>query len=168
MSTGRTLDAAALGERPVGRLLWHACTQTTIAVGVYGIYALTNAWFVARGVGTTAMAAVNLVAPLLLALGAVSTAHGRYAQGARIAISFSTLRTCRPRLCQVRNPATRVASALRGDEQKVARAVGVEPGGGGEHRAPGGGGEHRAPGVGGHQRGHTVGDLLVQGGGLVV
>ena len=54
MST-RTLDAAALGERPVGRLLWHACTQTTIAVGVYGIYALTNAWFVARGVGTTAM-----------------------------------------------------------------------------------------------------------------
>ncbi|NUU15759.1 MATE family efflux transporter [Cellulomonas humilata] len=75
MST-RTLDAAALGERPVGRLLWHACTQTTIAVGVYGIYALTNAWFVARGVGTTAMAAVNLVAPLLLALGAVSTALG--------------------------------------------------------------------------------------------
>ena len=75
MST-RTLDTAALGERPVGRLLWHACTQTTIAVGVYGIYALTNAWFVARGVGTTAMAAVNLVAPLLLALGAVSTALG--------------------------------------------------------------------------------------------
>ena len=75
MST-RTLDAAALGERPVGRLLWHACTQTTIAVGVYGIYALTNAWFVARGVGTTAMAAVNLVAPLLLALGALSTALG--------------------------------------------------------------------------------------------
>ena len=74
--TPRTLDAAALGERPVGRLLWHACTQTTIAVGVYGIYALTNAWFVARGVGTTAMAAVNLVAPLLLALGAVSTALG--------------------------------------------------------------------------------------------
>lgn len=74
--TGRALDTAALGERPVGRLLWHACTQTTIAVGVYGIYALTNAWFVARGVGTTAMAAVNLVAPLLLALGAVSSALG--------------------------------------------------------------------------------------------
>ena len=74
--TRRTLDAAALGELPVGRLLWHACTQTTFAVGVYGIYALTNAWFVARGVGTTAMAAVNLVAPLLLALGAVSTALG--------------------------------------------------------------------------------------------
>ena len=72
----RRLDAAALGELPVGRLLWHACTQTTLAVGVYGIYALTNAWFVARGVGTTAMAAVNLVAPLLLALGAVSTAVG--------------------------------------------------------------------------------------------
>lgn len=74
--TRRTLDITALGERPVGRLLWHACTQTTIAVGVYGIYALTNAWFVARGVGATAMAAVNLVAPLLLALGAVSSALG--------------------------------------------------------------------------------------------
>lgn len=67
---------AALGTRPVGRLLWHACSQTTLSVGIYGIYALTNAWFVARGVGATAMAAVNLVAPLLLALGAVSTALG--------------------------------------------------------------------------------------------
>lgn len=73
----RQQDAATeLGTRPVGRLLWHACSQTTVSVGVYGIYALTNAWFVARGVGATAMAAVNLVAPLLLALGAVSTALG--------------------------------------------------------------------------------------------
>ncbi len=68
--------ATSLGTRPVGPLLWHACSQTTLSVGVYGIYALTNAWFVARGVGATAMAAVNLVAPLLLALGAISTALG--------------------------------------------------------------------------------------------
>jgi putative MATE family efflux protein len=68
--------AAALGTRPVGRLLWHTCSQTTLSVGVYGIYALTNAWFVAHGVGTTAMAAVNLVAPILLVLGAVSTTVG--------------------------------------------------------------------------------------------
>jgi putative MATE family efflux protein len=60
----------------VGRLLWHACTQTTLSVGVYGIYALTNAWFVARGVGPDAMAAVNLVAPVLLVLGAVTTTVG--------------------------------------------------------------------------------------------
>jgi hypothetical protein len=46
--------------------LWHTRSQTTLSVGVYGIYALTNAWFVAHGVGTTAMAAVNLVAPILL------------------------------------------------------------------------------------------------------
>ncbi|MEU4216939.1 MATE family efflux transporter [Actinoplanes sp. NPDC026623] len=45
-------------------------------MGVYGIYALTNAWFVARGVGTGAMAAVNLGAPVLLILGAVSTTVG--------------------------------------------------------------------------------------------
>ncbi|MFD7712114.1 MATE family efflux transporter [Streptomyces sp. NPDC059786] len=66
----------SLGTEPVGRLLWRACTQTTAAVGVYGIYALTNAWFVGHGVGDTAMAAVNLVAPLLLLLGAVSTTVG--------------------------------------------------------------------------------------------
>ncbi|GDY51903.1 hypothetical protein SVIO_025260 [Streptomyces violaceusniger] len=65
-----------LGTEPVGRLLWRACTQTTAAVGVYGVYALTNAWFVGHGVGDTAMAAVNLAAPLLLLLGAVSTTVG--------------------------------------------------------------------------------------------
>ncbi|WP_416968113.1 MATE family efflux transporter [Streptomyces sp. 4F14] len=65
-----------LATEPVGRLLWHACAQTTAAVGVYGVYALTNAWFVGHGVGDSAMAAVNLVAPLMLLLGAVSTTVG--------------------------------------------------------------------------------------------
>ncbi|XVV15111.1 MATE family efflux transporter [Actinoplanes sp. CA-131856] len=65
-----------LGSRPIGRLLWQTCSQTTLSVGVYGIYALTNAWFVARGVGADAMAAVNLAAPVLLVLGAVSTTVG--------------------------------------------------------------------------------------------
>lgn len=75
MST--SIDSAeALGSRPVGRVLWHTCSQTTLSVGVYGIYALTNAWFVARGVGETALAAVNLAAPVLLLLGAVSTTVG--------------------------------------------------------------------------------------------
>jgi putative MATE family efflux protein len=69
-------QTTALGVRPVGRLLWHACSQTTLSVGVYGIYALTNAWFVARGVGPDALAAVNLVAPVLLILGAVGTTVG--------------------------------------------------------------------------------------------
>ncbi|WP_311733747.1 MATE family efflux transporter [Actinoplanes campanulatus] len=40
------------------------------------MYALTNAWFVARGVGPDAMAAVNLAAPVLLVLGAVSATVG--------------------------------------------------------------------------------------------
>ena len=65
-----------LGTRPIGRLLWESCTHTTLSVGVYGVYALTNAWFVARGVGPTALAAVNLVAPVLLLVGAVSTTVG--------------------------------------------------------------------------------------------
>jgi putative MATE family efflux protein len=71
-----TDSATMLGSRPVGRLLWHTCSQTTLSVGVYGVYALTNAWFVARGVGADAMAAVNLAAPVLLVLGAVSTTVG--------------------------------------------------------------------------------------------
>ncbi|MFG6201095.1 MATE family efflux transporter [Nonomuraea sp. JJY05] len=66
----------SLGSRPIGRLLWWTCSQTTLSVGVYGIYALTNAWFVAQGVGETALAAVNLVAPIILMLGAVSTTVG--------------------------------------------------------------------------------------------
>jgi len=68
--------AAALGTRPMGRLLWHSCSQTTLSVGIYGVYALTNAWFVAHGVSASAMGAVNLVAPVLLILGAVSTSVG--------------------------------------------------------------------------------------------
>jgi putative MATE family efflux protein len=68
--------AAALGTRPVGRLLWSSCSQTTLSVGTYGIYALTSTWFVAHGVGDTAMAAVNLAAPVLLLLSAVASAVG--------------------------------------------------------------------------------------------
>ncbi len=67
---------AALGTEPVGRLLAHTTLQTTMAVATYGIYALTNAWFVARGVGPVALAAVNVVAPVLLLLGALSTTIG--------------------------------------------------------------------------------------------
>lgn len=74
--TARLDHTTALGTEPIGRLLWRACAQTTMAVGVYGIYALTNAWFVARGVGAVAFAAVNLVAPVLLILGAVATTVG--------------------------------------------------------------------------------------------
>jgi putative MATE family efflux protein len=68
--------AEALGSKPIGRLLWQSCSQTTFSVAVYGCYALSNAWFVAHGVGDTAMAAVNLVAPVLLLIGAVSTTVG--------------------------------------------------------------------------------------------
>ena len=70
----RLLDSTdALGTVPIGRLIWHNCSQTTISVGIYGTYALSNAWFVARGVGVDAMAAVNLAAPVLLVLATVST-----------------------------------------------------------------------------------------------
>ena len=70
------MQTAALGTEPVGRLLWGASFQTTMAVATYGIYALTNAWFVSWGVGPVAFAAVSLVSPLLLILGAVAATVG--------------------------------------------------------------------------------------------
>jgi putative MATE family efflux protein len=69
-------QADALGSRPVGRLLWHSWTQTTLSVGIYGIYALTNAWFVAHGVGDSAMAAVNLATPVLTLTAALAATVG--------------------------------------------------------------------------------------------
>lgn len=68
--------AEELGTRPLGRLLWWSCAHTTMSVGVYGVYALTNAWFVARWVGETALAAVMVATPVLLLVGAVSTTVG--------------------------------------------------------------------------------------------
>ncbi|WP_019431671.1 MATE family efflux transporter [Streptomyces sp. AA0539] len=65
-----------LATRPVGRLLLSTSTHTTMAVATYGVYALTNAWFVSRGVGPDALVAVNLVAPVLLILGALATTVG--------------------------------------------------------------------------------------------
>lgn len=68
--------AGQLAVAPLVGLLWRTCAQTTASVGVYGVYALTNAWFVGQGVGDQAMAAVNLTSPLLLLLGAVATTVG--------------------------------------------------------------------------------------------
>ncbi|MER5623523.1 MATE family efflux transporter [Streptosporangium sp. NPDC002544] len=73
---GREDRTAALGTRPVGPLLWNSASQATVSVATYGIYALTNAWFVSRGVGAIAFAAVNIVTPILLILGAVATTVG--------------------------------------------------------------------------------------------
>ncbi|MEW2398025.1 MATE family efflux transporter [Streptomyces sp. NPDC046862] len=76
LDTAQRDHTAALGTRPVGRLLWSTSAHTTMSVATYGIYALTNAWFVSRGAGPDALVAVNVVAPVLLILGAVSTTVG--------------------------------------------------------------------------------------------
>lgn len=75
-ATDRHAQTAALGTRPIGRLLWTCASQATVSVATYGIYALTNALFVSRGVGATAFAAVNIAAPILLTTGAVSSTLG--------------------------------------------------------------------------------------------
>jgi len=76
MATRTVEGVDALASGSVGRLLWHGTTQATMSVGIYGVYALTNAAFVAYGVGPDAMGAVNLVAPVLLVLGALSATVG--------------------------------------------------------------------------------------------
>ncbi len=65
-----------LATAPLGRLLASTTAHTTFAVATYGIYALTNAWFVSHWVGPVALAAVNVSAPILLILGAVATTVG--------------------------------------------------------------------------------------------
>ncbi|MFB8028680.1 MATE family efflux transporter [Streptomyces sp. NPDC056465] len=76
MDDRRPHRADSLGTKPIGRLLWSTSTHTTMSVATYGIYALTNAWFVSWGVGPDALVAVNIVSPVLLILGAVSTTVG--------------------------------------------------------------------------------------------
>ena len=68
--------AAALGTAPIGSLLARNSVQTTLSVATYGVYALTNAFFVSRWVGPDALASVNVAAPLLMLIGAVATTVG--------------------------------------------------------------------------------------------
>ena len=68
--------AAALGTDPIPRLLARNSVQTTMSVATYGVYALTNAFFVSRWVGPVALASVNVAAPLLMIIGAVVTTIG--------------------------------------------------------------------------------------------
>jgi len=72
----RADSAAALGTDPIPRLLARNSVQTTLSVATYGVYALTNAFFVSRWVGPIALASVNVAAPLLMLIGAVATTVG--------------------------------------------------------------------------------------------
>jgi len=72
----RADTAAALGTDPIPRLLARNSVQTTLSVATYGVYALTNAFFVSRWVGPVALASVNVAAPLLMLIGAVATTVG--------------------------------------------------------------------------------------------
>ena len=72
----RADSAAALGTDPIPRLLARNSVQTTLSVATYGVYALTNAFFVSRWVGPVALASVNVAAPLLMIIGAVVTTIG--------------------------------------------------------------------------------------------
>lgn len=64
-----------LGTGSVGRLLWELSSQTTFSLLVYAIYTVTDTYFLSVGVGPLA-AGASIIAPVLIALGAVSTTVG--------------------------------------------------------------------------------------------
>ncbi|GGJ52476.1 MATE family efflux transporter [Deinococcus roseus] len=65
-----------LGTASIGRLLLEMSTQTTFALLVYAIYTITDVYFLSKGVGPLAAAGASIIAPVLIALGAVSTTVG--------------------------------------------------------------------------------------------
>ena len=65
-----------LGTEPVSRLLAGMSLQTTLALLLYSVYALTDTFFISRGVSAYAAGGVSLTMPVVMILGAVSTTMG--------------------------------------------------------------------------------------------
>lgn len=65
-----------LGTQSIPRLLLEMSSQTTFALMVYAIYTVTDVYFLSVGVGPLAAAGASIIAPVLLALGAIATTVG--------------------------------------------------------------------------------------------
>lgn len=65
-----------LGSEGIGKLLLEMSSQTTFSLLVYAIYSITDTYFLSVGVGPLAAAGASIVAPVLIALGGVSTTVG--------------------------------------------------------------------------------------------
>ena len=71
-----TASIEKLGTAPIGKLLLAMSSQTTISLLVYTIYSITNTYMLSIGINGLAAAGAAIIAPVLLALGAVSTTVG--------------------------------------------------------------------------------------------
>ena len=65
-----------LGTEKVGKLLAEMSSQTTLALLVYAIYSITDTYFLSVGINSLAAAGASIIAPVLIALGGVSTTVG--------------------------------------------------------------------------------------------
>ena len=66
-----------LGKQPLKSLLLTMCTQTTFSLILYSMYGLTDAFYVSRGVGGYASAAVGVFSPVTVLIGG-DHHHGRH------------------------------------------------------------------------------------------
>lgn len=74
MSSNAKIDR--LSTEKIGKLLWEMASQTTFSLLVYAIYSITDTYFLSVGVNSLAAAGASIIAPVLIALGAVSTTVG--------------------------------------------------------------------------------------------
>lgn len=74
----------ALGEAPVGKLLFSMSMHTTLSLVLNSLYTLADTYFVAQSIGAFAAGGIALATPLLMLLTALSTTMGT---GASVLIS---------------------------------------------------------------------------------
>src|SRR5690242_8643375 len=71
-----TSGVQRLGTNSVGRLLLEMSSQTTLSLLVYAIYSITDTYFLSVGINGLAAAGATIIAPVLIALGAIATTVG--------------------------------------------------------------------------------------------
>lgn len=76
MPVGQAAGVERLGREKIGRLLLELSSQATFSLLVYAIYTVTDTYFLSVGVGPLAAAGASIIAPVLIALGAVATTVG--------------------------------------------------------------------------------------------
>ncbi len=72
----RSSNAERLGTEKIGRLLLEISSQTTLSLLVYAIYSVTDTYFLSVGINSLAAAGASVTAPILMALGGVTTTVG--------------------------------------------------------------------------------------------
>lgn len=62
-----------LETNSIGKLMLQLCTQTTFSIMLYNIYTITDTFFVANGVGSTASGAIGIFTPVLVLINGISS-----------------------------------------------------------------------------------------------